>query len=74
MYYDLIESGKRIKSLRKKHGYTQEALAEKLGVYPYTIWRIENGKKGISVDLATELVVLFDTTLDYMFLGRELQK
>lgn len=70
MYYDLIESGKRIRELRKKHGYTQEALAEKLSVYPYTIWRIENGKKGISIDLATELVVLFDTTLDYIFLGR----
>lgn len=24
MYYDLVESGKRIKALRKKHGLTQE--------------------------------------------------
>lgn len=53
MYYDLVESGKRIRELRKKNGFTQESLAENLGVYPYTIWRIENGKKGISVDLAT---------------------
>ena len=28
MYYDLVESGKRIKALRKEHGLTQEQLAE----------------------------------------------
>ena len=70
MYYDLVESGKRIRELRKKNGFTQESLAEKLGAYPYSVRRIENGKKGISVDLATELIVLFDTTLDYIYLGR----
>ena len=32
MYYDLVESGKRIKALRKKHGLTQEQLAERTGV------------------------------------------
>lgn len=32
MYYDLVESGKRIKALRKEHGLTQEQLAEQLGV------------------------------------------
>ena len=31
MYYDLVESGKRIKALRKEHGLTQEQLAEQLG-------------------------------------------
>ena len=36
-----------------------------------TIARIETGNRGISIDLAIELVVRFDTTLDYIFLGRE---
>ncbi len=71
MYYNLVESGKRIKSLRKKHGLTQEELAEQLGVAVNTISRIEVGVRGISVDLAIELVVRFDTTLDYIFVGRE---
>ena len=71
MYYDLVESGKRIKALRKKHGLTQEQLAEQLGVAANTIARIETGNRGISIDLAIELVVRFDTTLDYIFLGRE---
>ena len=71
MYYDLVESGKRIKALRKKHGLTQEQLAEQLGVAANTIARIETGNRGVSIDLAIELVVRFDTTLDYIFLGRE---
>ena len=63
MYYDLVESGKRIKALRKEH--------EQLGVAANSIARIETGNRGISIDLAIELVVRFDTTLDYIFLGRE---
>ena len=64
-------SGKRIKALRKEHGLTQEQLAEQLGVAANTIARIETGNRGISIDLAIELVVRFETTLDYIFLGRE---
>jgi transcriptional regulator with XRE-family HTH domain len=71
MYYDLVESGKRIKALRKKHGLTQERLAEQLGIAVNTVARIEIGNRGISIDLAIELAVRFDTTLDYIFLGRE---
>ena len=71
MYYDLVESGKRIKALRKKHGLTQERLAEQLGIAVNTVARIEIGNRGISFDLAIELAVRFDTTLDYIFLGRE---
>ena len=70
MYYDLVESGKRIKALRKKHGLTQERLAEQLGIAVNTVARIEIGNRGISIDLAIELAVRFDTTLDYIFLGR----
>lgn len=66
MYYDLIESGKRIKALRKEHGLTQEQLAEQLGVAANTIARIETGNRGISIDLAIELVVRFETK-DHVF-------
>ena len=71
MYYDLVESGKRIKSLRKKHGLTQEEFADQLGIALNTVSRIEIGQRGISVDLAIELVVRFNTTLDFIYLGRE---
>lgn len=71
MYYDLVESGKRIKSLRKKHGLTQEEFAELLGIALNTVSRIEIGQRGISVDLAIEIVARFNTTLDFIYLGRE---
>lgn len=71
MYYDLKESGKRIRNLRKQHGLTQEQLSEQLGIALNTVSRIEIGYRGISVDLAIELAVRFNTTLDYIFLGRE---
>ena len=70
MYYDLIESGKRIRMLRKKLGLTQENLADKLGVTLNTISRIEIGNRGISIDLAIDLAVLFNSTLDYIIAGR----
>lgn len=71
MYYDLVERGKRIRKLRKQNGLTQEQLADLLGVALNTISRIEVGSRGISIDLAIELAVHFDTTLDYIFMGRE---
>ena len=46
MYYDLVESGKRIRKLRKQNGLTQEQLADLLGVALNTISRIEVGSRG----------------------------
>ena len=59
-------TGRWQRALRTSHD-----LAEQLGVAANTIARIETGNRGISIDLAIELVVRFDTTLDYIFLGRE---
>lgn len=71
MYYDLKESGKRIRDLRKRFGLTQEELADKLGIALNTVSRIEIGYRGISVDLAIEVALKFNTTLDYIYMGRE---
>ena len=76
MYYDMVESGKRIKALRKEHGLTQEQLAEQLGVAANTIARIETGNRGISIDLAIELVVRFQpsrNTFSFLLPVREHQ-
>ena len=55
-YYDIKESGKRIKELRKAKGLTQEKLSEKIGI----------SCQGLFVYLAEVL----DTTIDYLVLGR----
>ena len=74
MYYDQKESGKRIATLRKEKGMTQEQLAEKLNISYSMMAKIEIGNKGISIDLLIELAVFFDVSMEYIILGYELHK
>lgn len=71
MYYDLKKSGMRIKELRKMHGYTQEELAEQLGISAGHMGKIETGTKGVSIDLMVVISALFNVSLDYLILGKE---
>ncbi|MBR3553753.1 MAG: helix-turn-helix transcriptional regulator [Clostridia bacterium] len=43
--------GAAIKAARQKNGYTQEALAERLGVTPTHIKHIESGRRMPSVEI-----------------------
>lgn len=71
MYYDLKQSGMRIKELRKMHGYTQEELAERLGISAGHMGKIETGAKGVSIDVMVVISSLFHISLDYLILGKE---
>ncbi len=68
--YDMKKSGERIRQLRNEHGYTQEALAKKLGIDRSLLSHIEAGKRGCSVDLLVQLSEFFGVTLDLLVLGR----
>lgn len=70
MYYDLVESGKRIKKFRKEKGWTQELLAEKTGVTREYLGKIEKGDRGASIDLLIEFCKCFNSSLDYLVLGK----
>ena len=67
--YDIVSCGKRIRQLRKAHGYTQEGLADLLGIDRSFLSRIEAGTKGCSVDLFIALASVFHTSLDHLILG-----
>ena len=69
MYYDLIESGKRIKELRTNKGLSQSILAEKIGVHVKTISKAERGIIGLSVDNLLNLAEYFCTSIDYLVIG-----
>ena len=71
MYYDPKESGKRIQTMRNSMGLTQEQLAEGLNIATSTLGNIERGSKGISMDLAVEISIVLDVSLDYLVLGRK---
>ena len=64
MYYDIVESGKRIKEMRKKAGMTQERLAEEIVISRDVIARIETGKNGTSVDGIINFANYFKVTTD----------
>ncbi|MDQ0155712.1 helix-turn-helix transcriptional regulator [Robertmurraya andreesenii] len=58
----------RLVEYRKKHGYSQDRLAEILGVSRQTIISIEKGKYSPSLPLAFELANVFQTTIEELFI------
>ena len=71
MYYNAVETGKRIQNLRREKGLTQEQLASLLDVTDRHIRSIENGKKNASIDLLVALSELFTVSLDFIVLGKQ---
>ena len=69
-YYNMQEVGYRIHTLRKEAGYTQEQLAELLGMERSFLSRIETGKKSCSIDTLACLADLLSVSLDYLVLGK----
>jgi transcriptional regulator with XRE-family HTH domain len=56
----------RLKLLRKKNGYTQVSLAEKLGVSKGTVAMWETGKRTPDFETLCTLSDLFDVRIDYI--------
>ncbi len=69
---DLLKSlGMRVRELRISFGWTQEYLAEQLGVSDPMISNLENGKKRIQIDNLLALSRIFDVSTDYLLKGTE---
>ena len=59
-----IELGNRLAELRKEHGYSQEELADKLGVSRQAISKWERGEASPDTDNLIELAKIYDISLD----------
>lgn len=72
-YYNLAESGQRLKSLRMEKGrtYTQEKVAEEVGISRVYLSMLEAGKKGCSVDMLLVFAQYYDVTMDYLTYGKQ---
>ncbi len=66
---DLNKTGKFLKKLRLKMGYTQKDLAEKLGVVPKTVSKWETGKGFPDVSLIASLSDVLNVDLKTLVLG-----
>ncbi len=71
-YYNIAESGKRLKKLRQRKGktYTQERVADEVGITREYLSRLETGNKGCSVDLLVVLAQYYNVTIDYITYGK----
>lgn len=56
--------GEKLIALRKKHGYSQQDLAEKLKVTRQTISNWECGQGAPALDKAAELAKIYEVSLD----------
>ena len=56
--------GTKLADLRKRHGYSQEALAEKMGVSRQAVSKWERGESTPDTDTLIELAKLYDASLD----------
>ena len=64
----------KLDELRKLNGLTQEEFAKELRVSRQTISAIENGKYNPSLDLAFEIAIYFDKTIEEVFIYEEEEK
>lgn len=63
--------GRHIRSLRKARGLTQEQLAERAGLAPDTIRRLEHGSFSPSVNTLEKVCVGFNLRMSRLFEGAE---
>lgn len=61
----------RLRILREKFGYSQDEVANKLGVFRSTISRYENGERKINGENLIKLAKLFNVTPEYILSTEE---
>ena len=69
MYYNVKESGARIRSLREMAGISRTGLAEAVGVTADALRKIERGTNGCRIDTLVLLAEYFHVSLDYLVCG-----
>ena len=66
----LVNMGLRIAQRRKELHWTQEQLAEKMGVSLQTVSNIELGKKAVRPENLANLCMHMDVSADYILYGK----
>lgn len=63
---DFMKFNDKLTTLRKSHGYTQEQLAEQLGVSRQAVSRWELGDTTPEMNILIQLCRVFDVSADYL--------
>lgn len=59
----LREVGRRVAQVRRDRGWTQEALAEAVGIEPVTLSRLETGDRALSLTMLAGMADALGVTL-----------
>lgn len=71
MYYNIVESGLRIKELRLARSITRLQLADEVGISLDAMRKIETGTNGARIDTLVSIADLFCVSLDFLVCGCE---
>lgn len=66
-----VDIAGRLQALRKKAGYSQEQVAEMLGLSRQTISKWESGQGKPEIDNVIKLTEIYHVSADYILLGTE---
>lgn len=66
--------GERTKAARKKKNLSQEELAEKVGISPVHLSRIENGHVVPKIDVLVELSTELNLSIDFLIWGEDISE
>lgn len=66
-----VQIGERCRSAREAAGYTQERLAEQIGVSTQFLSDAERGITGMSVTTVIKLCNVLSVSADFLLLGRD---
>ena len=64
-----LSFGKRIRHVRLAKGFTQESLADTVGLHRTYIGNIERGEESVSVDNAAKIAKALKVSLSELFKG-----
>lgn len=67
--HDLTIIGNNVRRIRQSMQISQEVLAEKAGISPVSVARIEGGTRGISMDVLISLTKALETTPNEILAG-----
>ena len=68
------ESVKHIRECRESLGLTQQDLAERVGLSQETISQYENGTRTPNINIAREIAMALNESLDNIFFGNDISK
>jgi len=64
-----VSFGKRVRTLRSKGGYSQEAFADAVGLHRTYIGAIERGEQNVSIDNIARIAKALKVPLNRLFDG-----